>query len=91
MMKNIQTNVSFMVVQRLSMVLAVGACALLAQVANADTMNSTTMPVDLAGINTTKHEIAVMQVLSEICPPMLDNQQKQKFYKKQKEQKNLLF
>lgn len=30
-----------------------------------------TIPVDLAGANTTKHEIAVLQVLSEVCPPML--------------------
>ncbi|WP_019673547.1 MCR_0457 family protein [Psychrobacter lutiphocae] len=41
----------------------------------------TTIPVDLAGTTATKHEIAVLQVLSEICPPMLNNQQKSNFYK----------
>ncbi|WP_296243899.1 MULTISPECIES: MCR_0457 family protein [unclassified Psychrobacter] len=43
--------------------------------------NSTTIPLDLSGVNITKHEIAVMQVLSEICPPMLNGKQKQRFYK----------
>jgi len=35
----------------------------------------------ISGINITKHEIAVMHVLSEICPPMLTGKQKQRFYK----------
>lgn len=43
--------------------------------------DSTTIPVDMSGMNITKHEIAVMQVLSEICPPMLNTNQKQRFYK----------
>nr|WP_317199953.1 hypothetical protein [uncultured Psychrobacter sp.] len=43
--------------------------------------NSTTIPLDMSGMNITKHEIAVMQVLSEICPPMLNGKQKQRFYK----------
>lgn len=42
---------------------------------------STTIPLDMSGMNITKHEIAVMQVLSEICPPMLSGNQKQRFYK----------
>ncbi|MBU5616173.1 hypothetical protein KPY62_03425 [Psychrobacter sp. TAE2020] len=42
---------------------------------------STTIPLDMSGMNITKHEIAVMQVLSEICPPMLNGNQKQRFYK----------
>lgn len=41
----------------------------------------TTIPVDLAGANATKHEIAVLQVLSEVCPPMLNSQQKAGFRK----------
>lgn len=43
--------------------------------------NVSTIPLDMSGMNITKHEIAVMQVLSEICPPMLNNKQKQRFYK----------
>lgn len=41
----------------------------------------TSIPMDLSGISVTKHEIAVMQILSEICPPMLNNEQKQRFYR----------
>ena len=58
--------------------------ALLSQTASAATSTSTTpttIPLDMSGMNITKHEIAVMQVLSEICPPMLSNNQKQRFYK----------
>lgn len=39
----------------------------------------TTIPVDLTGANATKHEIAVLQVLSEVCPPMLNRQQQTNF------------
>ena len=54
--------------------------AMLSQMAYA-APNSTTIPLDMSGMNITKHEIAVMQVLSEICPPMLNGNQKQRFYK----------
>lgn len=43
--------------------------------------DSTTIPVDLAGANTSKYEIAVLQVLSEICPPILDKNQRSGFFK----------
>lgn len=43
--------------------------------------NVSTIPLDMSGVNITKHEIAVMHVLSEICPPMLNKRQKQRFYK----------
>ena len=56
------------------------AIAMLSQAAYA-APNSTTIPLDMSGMNITKHEIAVMQVLSEICPPMLNGNQKQRFYK----------
>ena len=55
--------------------------AMLSQATQAASHASTTIPVDLSGINITKHEIAVMHVLSEICPPMLTGKQKQRFYK----------
>ena len=55
--------------------------AMLSQATPAASNASTTIPVDLSGINITKHEIAVMHVLSEICPPMLTGKQKQRFYK----------
>ncbi len=54
--------------------------AMLSQVSNAAD-NVSTIPLDMSGMNITKHEIAVMQVLAEICPPMLKNNQKQRFYK----------
>ncbi len=41
----------------------------------------TTIPVDLSRATATKHEIAVLQVLSEVCPPMLNRQQRQSFQK----------
>ena len=55
--------------------------AMLSQATQAASNAPTTIPVDLSGINITKHEIAVMHVLSEICPPMLTGKQKQRFYK----------
>lgn len=79
MMKSFLTRLPY---KRFSLGIAAGAIGILTQSAFAAVdNNSSTMPVDLAGINTTKHEIAVLQVLSEICPSMLDAQQKQKFYK----------
>ena len=54
---------------------------MLSQATNAASNSATTIPLDLSGVNITKHEIAVMQVLSEICPPMLNGKQKQRFYK----------
>lgn len=55
--------------------------AMLSQATNAAPNPATTIPLDICGMNITKHEIAVMQVLSEICPPMLNGKQKQRFYK----------
>ncbi len=55
--------------------------AMLSQASYAANNAATTIPLDMSGINITKHEIAVMQVLSEICPPMLNGKQKQRFYK----------
>ncbi|GAA0313195.1 MCR_0457 family protein [Psychrobacter aestuarii] len=60
---------------------AVSALAMLSQTSNAASNNATTIPLDMSGMNITKHEIAVMQVLSEICPSMLSGNQKQRFYK----------
>lgn len=54
--------------------------ALMSQIASAANNVSTTIPVDMSGINITQHEIAVMHVLSEICPPMLRGNQKQRFF-----------
>ncbi|MDO5768946.1 MAG: hypothetical protein Q4P13_05530 [Psychrobacter sp.] len=54
-------------------------CLLLSQASNA--VDSTTLPIDMGDMSITKHEIAVMHVLSEICPPMLNKTQKQRFYK----------
>lgn len=56
------------------------SATMLSQATNAAEV-TTTIPLDMSGMNITKHEIAVMQVLSEICPPMLYGNQKQRFYK----------
>ena len=56
------------------------SAAMLSQVSQAAD-DVATIPVDMSGMNITKHEIAVMQVLSEICPSMLNGKQKQRFYK----------
>lgn len=60
---------------------AVASVTLLTQFASAANTHTTTIPVDMSGMSITKHEIAVMQVLSEICPPMLNDNQRQRFYK----------
>lgn len=66
---------------KLGMVGLMTSAALLSQASYAANNPETTIPLDMSGINVTKHEIAVMQVLSEICPPMLSGEQKQRFYK----------
>lgn len=58
-----------------------GMTTSVAMFASAAPSGATTIPLDMSGMNITKHEIAVMQVLSEICPPMLNGNQKQRFYK----------
>lgn len=65
---------------KISMAGLITTVAMLSQATHA-APNSTTIPLDMSGMNITKHEIAVMQVLSEICPPMLNGNQKQRFYK----------
>lgn len=66
---------------KISMAGLVTTVALLSQATYAAPNLNTTIPLDMSGMNITKHEIAVMQVLSEICPPMLNGKQKQRFYK----------
>ncbi len=41
----------------------------------------TTIPVDLSRATATTHEIAVLQVLAEVCPPMLSRRQQHIFHK----------
>lgn len=66
---------------KISLAGLVTSVAMLSQASFAANNSATTIPLDMSGINVTKHEIAVMQVLSEICPPMLNGKQKQRFYK----------
>lgn len=67
-------------IAKLGMAGLLASLPLLSQVANAANNVPTTIPVDMSGINITQHEIAVMHVLSEICPPMLRGKQKQRFF-----------
>lgn len=47
--------------------------------------------IDISQLSTTKEEVAVLQVLSEICPPMLNKQQQQGFVNAyQQELQNLM-
>lgn len=41
--------------------------------------NETNITIDMSDVVTTKDEVAVLQVLSEICPPMLNKKQQQNF------------
>lgn len=41
--------------------------------------NKQEIMIDMSQVSTTKNEIAVLQVLSEICPPMLNKNQQQGF------------
>ena len=66
---------------KISLAGLVTSVAMLSQASFAANNSATTIPLDMSGINVTRHEIAVMQVLSEICPPMLTGKQKQRFYK----------
>ena len=68
-------------VGKIGMAGLVTAVAMLSQASNAADNTATTIPLDMSGMNITKHEIAVMQVLSEICPSMLSTNQRQRFYK----------
>ena len=74
------TRTSAKVATKVGIAGLITSAAMLSQVTHAAN-NVSTIPVDMSGMNITKHEIAVMQVLSEICPPMLNGNQKQRFYK----------
>ena len=69
------------VAAKISIASVIATGAMLSQATSAAPSSSNTIPLDMSGMNITKHEIAVMQVLSEICPPMLKGNQKQRFYK----------
>jgi hypothetical protein len=79
-MKNQSILSVISVATKIGMTALIASVALLSQATSAAN-NVSTIPLDMSGMNITKHEIAVMQVLSEICPPMLNNNQKQRFYK----------
>ena len=74
-------SIASTIAKQISFAGLVTSIALMSQVTTAANNVTTTIPLDMSGMNITKHEIAVMQVLSEICPPMLSNNQKQRFYK----------
>lgn len=65
----------------LANVLVLG-CSLssLSQAVDVDTKSNTTITIDMSDLSATKNEIALLQVLSEICPPMLNKSQHQGFY-----------
>lgn len=93
MIKHTKASCAALISKRLSLALIAATIGLMVHTANAATNvnDSSLIPVGLSNITTTKHELAVMQVLSEICPPMLNSRQKQKFYRTYNtELKNLL-
>lgn len=76
------SNSSFHIANKVAIAGIITTSAMMSQATNAANNNAvSTIPIDMSGMTVTKHEIAVMQVLSEICPSMLNNNQKQRFYK----------
>lgn len=51
----------------------------LSPMSQAEVMDDTKIAIDMSQMAATKNEIAVLQVLSEICPPMLGKNQQQGF------------
>ena len=45
----------------------------------AEDKSNDTIAIDMSELSTTKEEVAVLQVLSEICPPMLNKSQQTGF------------
>ncbi|AMN49277.1 hypothetical protein AK823_04800 [Psychrobacter sp. P2G3] len=80
-MISITTKTVSKIASKVGLVGLIASVTMLAQTSNAANGNVSTIPLDMSGVSITKHEIAVMQVLSEICPPMLNKRQKQRFYK----------
>ncbi|MEN2751350.1 MULTISPECIES: MCR_0457 family protein [Psychrobacter] len=78
---SITTRIVSRTASRIGIIGLIASASLLAQTSNAASNNVSTIPLDMSGVSITKHEIAVMQVLSEICPPMLNKRQRQRFYK----------
>ncbi|WP_227430720.1 MCR_0457 family protein [Psychrobacter sp. I-STPA6b] len=66
--------------QYLSIGLTVSMITILSQAVQAAT--PTFVSADLLEVNSATHKIAVLQVLSEICPPMLNTRQKHVFYQR---------
>lgn len=60
--------------------MALGICAILPSHARTLKVSSTTTIVDTSTIAATQYELALVQVLSEICPPMLTPRQQTQFY-----------
>lgn len=65
--------------RKLMLSIVMGSVAFLS--ANIAQAAQTALPVDLSGATATKYEIAVLQVLMEVCPPMLNQQQNYNFQK----------
>jgi len=78
---SITTKIVSKTASKIGIIGLIASASMLAQTSNAASDNVSTIPLDMSGVSITKHEIAVMQVLSEICPPMLNKRQRQRFYK----------
>lgn len=78
---SITTRIVSKTASKIGIIGLIASASMLAQTSNAASDNVSTIPLDMSGVSITKHEIAVMQVLSEICPPMLNKRQRQRFYK----------
>ena len=63
------------VVKVMGSILLMGA----AMSGSAEDKNASTIAIDMSELSTTKEEVAVLQVLSEICPPMLTKAQQSGF------------
>lgn len=63
------------------LLVAVSAFAGSVVVSAAESKTDDKIAIDMSELTTTKNEVAVLQVLSEICPPMLTKSQQQGFSK----------
>lgn len=57
----------------------VASVSILTNTANGANQNANNMPVDISSMQITTHELALMQVLSEICPKLLRQNQQSSF------------
>lgn len=80
-MLNSMNNITFTnrTFKKLVLAICATAFAMSVTVSAVAADDTNTIAIDMSELSTTKEEVAVLQVLSEICPPMLNKKQQQGF------------